>query len=46
MLKRWSLLGVILLVPLLLVGCGIPEENYDAAVADKEAAKEKVRGDN
>ncbi len=46
MLKRWSLLGVILLVPLLVVSCGILKEDYDTAVADKEAEKEKIRGDN
>jgi hypothetical protein len=33
-------------VLLWMVGSGIPKEDYTAAVADKEAAKEKVRGDN
>ncbi|MFC2022109.1 hypothetical protein ACFLTR_02695 [Chloroflexota bacterium] len=43
MVKNWFLVGVILLVvSLLVVGCGIPTEDYDAAVADKEAAKAKV----
>jgi len=42
MLKRWFLVGVMFLLPLLVVGCGIPTEDYDAAVAAKEAAETKV----
>ncbi len=42
MLKRWFLVGVMFLLPLLVVGCGIPTKDYDAAVAAKEAAETKV----
>ena len=42
MAKRCLTLGVALLACLLVVGCGIPQEEYDAAVAEKEAAEAQV----
>lgn len=42
-MKRWFLIGVmVLLVIPLLSGCGIPQEDYDAVVADKEAVETKI----
>jgi len=36
--KRWFLVSVILLmVSLLLVGCGVPKEDYEAVVAERDA---------
>lgn len=37
MVKRWIAVGVTLLA-FLVVGCGVPQEDYDAVVADTEAA--------
>ncbi len=40
MVKRWFLVGVaLLLVPLLIVGCGIPRETYEAVVAERNTAQ-------
>jgi len=39
MVKGWFLLGgVLLLVSLLLIGCGVPKEDYEAVVAEKDSA--------
>jgi Skp family chaperone for outer membrane proteins len=38
--KKWFLLGVtLLLASLLAVGCGVPQEDYDAVVAERDAAQ-------
>jgi DNA repair exonuclease SbcCD ATPase subunit len=38
MLKRWFTIGgILLLVSLLLIGCGVPEEDYDAVVAERDS---------
>jgi len=43
MLKRWFLVGVmLLLVSLLVVGCGIPQEEHDAVIAERDAAQAEV----
>ena len=43
MLKRWFLAGVVLLVVSLLVaGCGVPQEEHDAVVAERDAAQAEV----
>lgn len=43
MLKRWFLVGVMLLLASLLVaGCGIPQADYDAVVAERDALKAQV----
>ena len=39
MVKRWIAVGVMLLACFLVVGCGVPQEEYDAVVADTEAVK-------
>lgn len=39
MVKRWLLVSVMLLASLLVVGCGIPQEEYDAVVAERDAAQ-------
>lgn len=44
MVKRWFAVSTaVLLASLLVVGCGVPQEDYDAVVADKEAAEAKVK---
>jgi peptidoglycan hydrolase CwlO-like protein len=43
MLKKWSLVCVILLsIALLATGCGIPQEDYDAVIAKRDAAEAKI----
>ena len=43
MVKRWFLVGVMLLLASLLVaGCGVPQEDYDAVVAERDAAQAQV----
>ena len=43
MAKRWFLVGgVLLLVLLFVVGCGIPQETYDAVLAERDEAQAKV----
>lgn len=42
MVTRWFLVGAALLACLLVVGCGVPQAEYDAAVADKDAAEARV----
>ena len=43
MVKRWFLVGVmLLLVPLLVVGCGVAQEDYDAVLAERDAAQAQV----
>jgi hypothetical protein len=43
MVKKLSLVCVILLsITLLVTGCGIPQEDYDAVVAERDAAEAKV----
>lgn len=43
MLKRWLVVGLmLLLVTLLVVGCGIPQEEYDAVVAERDTAQTQV----
>lgn len=44
MKKGWFLVGVIfLLVPWVLVGCGIPQEQYDATVAELDKAQQELQ---
>ncbi|MFC1847605.1 hypothetical protein ACFLW5_02195, partial [Chloroflexota bacterium] len=38
MVSRRFLITLLLLVPLLVVGCGIPQEDYDAVLAERDAA--------
>jgi outer membrane murein-binding lipoprotein Lpp len=43
MLKKWFLVGAMLLLSVLLVvGCGVAQEDLDAAVAERDAAKAQV----
>jgi len=43
MFKKWSLVCVILLsIALLVTGCGIPQEDYDAVVAERGGAEAKI----
>lgn len=43
MKRRWLMFGVIfLLLPCLLVGCGISEEEYDAVKAERDAVQVRV----
>jgi len=40
MMKKWFLVGVMLLLASsLVVGCGVPQEDYDAVVAERDAAQ-------
>jgi len=41
--KRWFLIGVMLLAVLMVVGCGIPQEDYDAVVAERDAGQTKLQ---
>lgn len=44
MRKRWFLVGMIfLLVPWLLVGCGVAQEQYDAVMADLGKAQQELQ---
>lgn len=44
MKKRWFLAGMLLLlVPLLTVGCGVAQEQYDAVVADLNQASKELQ---
>jgi predicted nucleic acid-binding Zn-ribbon protein len=36
-LKRWFLVGAILLAALLMVSCGIPQEDYDSVLTERDA---------
>ncbi len=41
--KRWFLVGVVLsLMSLVVLGCGIPKENYAAMVAERDTAQSQV----
>ena len=43
MVKRWFAVGVtVLLVSLLVVGCGVPQEEHDAVLAEQDAAQAEV----
>ena len=43
MRKRWPMFGAIfLLIPCLLVGCGVSEEVYNAVVAERDVAQAQV----
>lgn len=41
-MKKWLLVGVMLLVSLLVVGCGIPQEDYNAVVDERDTAQAEV----
>ena len=43
MFRRWFLVGVLLLASLLVVGCGIPQEQYDAVAADLNKAQQDLQ---
>lgn len=44
MVKRWLLVGMIfLLVPWLVVGCGVAQEQYDAVVSDLGKAQQELQ---
>ena len=44
MRKRWFLVGVMFLLVLwLLVGCGIPQDQYDATVSDLSKAQQELQ---
>ena len=44
MLRRWFLVGAILLsVSVLMLGCGIPKEDYDAVVAERDSAQAELQ---
>lgn len=44
MTKRWFLVGgILLLVPLLIVGCGIPQEQYDVLASDLSNAQQEMQ---
>jgi thiol-disulfide isomerase/thioredoxin len=40
--KRWFAAGLMLLVFLPVTGCGVPQEKYDAVVAERDAAQVEV----
>lgn len=43
MAKRWFLVGVmLLLVSLMMVGCGVPQEEHDAVLAERDAAQAEL----
>lgn len=43
MLKKWFAVGVaLLLMSVLVAGCGIPQEEYDVVVAETDAAKAQI----
>lgn len=41
--KRWFLAGLLLLVPGLLGGCGVAQEQYDAVAAELDKAQQVVQ---
>lgn len=43
MKKQWFLIGTILLVPWLVLGCGIPQEKYDSVVSDLNKAQQELQ---
>jgi hypothetical protein len=43
MLRRRLLVSVMLLASLVVVGCGIPQEDYDAVVADLNKAQQELQ---
>jgi len=44
MAKRWLLIGgTLLLVPLLVVGCGVPQEQYAALASDLSKAQQELQ---
>ena len=44
MKKRWFLVGMIfLLLPWLLVGCGVAQEEYDAVVSDLGTSQQELQ---
>ena len=44
MVKRWFVVGLILLLmSLLAVGCGIPQEEHDAVVGERDSAQAEVQ---
>lgn len=42
MVGRWFIFGVILLVSLLIVSCGVPEEDYEVVVSERDAAQNQL----
>jgi thiol-disulfide isomerase/thioredoxin len=42
MLKRWFLVGLVFLVSLIVVGCGVPQEEHDVALAERDTAQAEV----
>jgi cell division protein FtsL len=42
MLKRWPLVGLVFLVSLVVVGCGVPQEEHDTVLAERDAAQAEV----
>jgi len=43
MVKRWFLVSVTLLLLGLVVGCGIPQEQYDAVLAERDQAQQELQ---
>ena len=44
MLKKWFLVGgILLLVSVLMLGCGIPKEDYEAVVAERDSAQAELQ---
>ena len=42
MAKRWLLVGLVFLLSLVVVGCGISQEEYDAVLAERDGAQAQV----
>lgn len=44
MVKRWFLVGgILLLVSLLVTGCGVPKEDYEAVVAERDSVQSELQ---
>lgn len=44
MVKRWLLVGgILLLVSLLLTGCGVPKEDYEAVVTERDSVQSELQ---
>jgi chromosome segregation ATPase len=44
MVGRWLLIGgLLLLVSLLFIGCGVPQQDYDAVVAERDSAQTELQ---
>jgi hypothetical protein len=44
MRKRWFLIGgTFMLVSLLLIGCGVPQEDYDSVIAERDSAQAELQ---